>query len=57
MDIDEQVRIMEAQINSPEANFTLMEKLQYLATFFGDDPEFSQEAADIVIGNLARSLK
>lgn len=57
MDIPEQVRIIEAQIHSPEANFTLMEKMQYLTEFFGKDPEFTKEATDIVRGNICRSLK
>ena len=57
MNIKEQVRIMETQINSPEANFTLMEKMQYLSLFFEPDPAFSKEARDIVIGNLSKTLK
>ena len=55
--IEEQVEIMEKQIHSPEANFTLMEKMQYLTEYFGNDPEFSKEAADIVRSNICRSMK
>lgn len=56
MEIKEQVRIMETQIHSPEANFTLMEKMKYLVEYFGNDPEYSQGAADIVRSNICRSL-
>ncbi len=55
--IEEQVEIMEKQIHSPEANFTLVEKMQYLIEYFGNDPEFSKEAADIVRSNICRKLK
>jgi hypothetical protein len=55
MNINEQVRIMEAQIH--ETNFTLMEKMQYLTEYFGNDPEFSKEAQDIVRSNICRSMK
>jgi hypothetical protein len=57
MNIQEQVKIMEGQVNSPEANFTLYEKLQYLHNFFGKDPMFSKEARDIVIANISKALK
>ncbi len=57
MEIKEQVRIMEAQIHSPEANFTLMEKMAYLTDFFGPDTEFTKEAADIVRGNICKTMK
>ncbi len=57
MELKEQVRIMEAQIHSPEANFTLMEKMAYLTDFFGHDSEFTKEAADIVRGNICKAMK
>lgn len=57
MDIEKQVEIIEAQIHSPEANFTLLEKLKYLTDFFGKDPEFSKEATDIVRSNMCKELK
>lgn len=57
MDINEQVRIIEAQIHSKHANFTLMEKMQYMTEYFGKDPEYSKEARDIVRGNISRQLK
>ncbi len=52
-----QVRIMKAQINSPEANFTLFEKMQYLHDYFRPDPDFSQEAINIVIGDISKQMK
>lgn len=55
--LSEQVKIMEKQIHSPEANFTLMEKMQYLVEYFGNDPDFTQEAADIVRSNICRNTK
>lgn len=57
MDIQKQVQIMEVQIHSKPANFTLMEKMQYLTQYFGNDPEFSKEASDIVRSNICRDLK
>lgn len=57
MDINQQIEIMEAQLNSKQTNFTLMEKMQYLTTFFGPDPEFSKEAEDMVRHNICVQLK
>jgi len=57
MNIEQQVEIMEAQIHSPEAKFSLMEKLQYLTNFFGNDPDFTREAQDIVRSNMCKELK
>lgn len=57
MKIEEQVRIIEAQIHSPEANYTLMEKMQYLHEMFDPDPEFTKEATDIVRSNICKSMK
>ena len=51
--IEKQVEIMEAQLS----NFSgLMEKLQYLTEFFGNDPEFTKEAQDIVRSNISKNL-
>ena len=44
---------MEGQINGP-ADFTLIEKLYYLKTFFANDPEYTKEA--MVRHNLMRAL-
>lgn len=53
---EEQVSIMERQINSEAANFTLMEKMQYMVEMFDSDPEYSRAARDIVRANLVREL-
>ncbi len=57
MDINEQVRIIEAQIHSPIANFSLFEKMEYMSSYFDKDPAYSQEARDIVRGNISKLLK
>lgn len=57
MNIERQIEIMEVQINSTHANFTLIEKMQYLTEFFGNDPEFSKEAQNIVRHNICLKLK
>ena len=46
--------IMEAQL---EAFPDLMQKMQYMATFFDHDPEFTKEARDIVRGEICKTLK
>ena len=56
MNIDKQVKIMELQIHSTNADFTLMEKMAYLDRFFKPDTDFSQEAIDIVIANISKSM-
>jgi hypothetical protein len=53
MSIDEQVRIMENQLSYFDG---LMEKMQFMSSFFDPDPEFSKEARDIVRGNISKSL-
>lgn len=54
MDIETQVKIMEAQLS----NFSnLVEKLQYLTYFFDPDPEFTKKARDIVRSNIAINIK
>jgi hypothetical protein len=57
VDIKEQVRIIEAQIHSKHANFSLLEKMQYLIEFFGNDPDYSKEAMDIVRSNICIDMK
>jgi cyclopropane fatty-acyl-phospholipid synthase-like methyltransferase len=57
VNINKQVEIMETQIHSRVANFTLMEKMQYLTEYFGNDPNFSKEAQDIVRSNICKKLK
>jgi hypothetical protein len=48
-----QVEIMETQLGCFE---NLMEKMQYMSEFFDPDPDFSQEARDIVRGNICKTL-
>ena len=57
MDIKDQIRIIDAQVNSPIANFNLFEKMQYINDFFKPDPDFSQEAINQVIHNISLKLK
>ena len=57
MDINEQVRIIEAQINSEHANFSLVEKMAYINQYFKPDPEFSDEAIQKVIHHICLGLK
>lgn len=54
MNINEQVRIMELQISHFD---TLLEKLSWLSMAFDPDPSYSQEARNIVRGNLSTELK
>jgi hypothetical protein len=53
MNIERQVEIMESQMSCFE---NLMEKMQYMSEFFAPDPEFTKEARDIVISNIAKKL-
>ena len=55
--IEEQVKTIEGQLNSQEADFSLLEKLQYIHLYFKNDPMFSQEAMDIVMHNINIELK
>lgn len=53
MTVNEQVKIMETQLsNFPQ----LVDKLQYLYFMFDPDPEFTQEARDIVRSNIAKTI-
>lgn len=54
MDIEKQVKIMETQLSAFD---NLAEKMQYMNFAFDQDPEFTQEARDIVRGNLCKELK
>ena len=56
MTTDEQVKHIEAIINSPHAGFTVMEKLETIKLLFADDPDYSAEARGIVVGNIAKAL-
>ncbi len=53
MGVDEQVKIMENQLSYLGG---LMEKMQYMSTFFDPDPEFSKQARDIVRANICKSI-
>ena len=55
MTVDEQVQIIEAQIHSEYANFSLLEKMQYMTNLFGPDPEYTKEAMDIVRSNICKT--
>ena len=57
MRIDKQVRLMEAQLHSTTANFSLIEKMQYMAAFFESDPEYTKEAMEIVRSNICKCMK
>lgn len=57
MQIGEQVRIIEVQIYSKHANFNLLEKMQHMVEYFGNDPEYSKEAMDIVRSNICHNMK
>ena len=35
----------------------LMEKMQYMSMMFDPDPEFTQEARDIIRGNICKALQ
>jgi len=53
MSEERQIEIMEAQLG----NFNgLMEKMQYMAFAFDPDPEFTQNARDIVRANISKEL-
>lgn len=52
--ITEQVKMIEGQIKPLNG---LMEKMQYMNEYFGNDPMFNQEALDIVRSNISKTLK
>jgi hypothetical protein len=51
--VERQVEIMEAQLQTFD---NLFDKLQYMRTFFDNDPEFTQDARDVVRGNICKLL-
>ncbi len=53
MTVDEQVRTMETQLSHLD---TLHKKVSWLSVAFDPDPEYSQEARDIVRGHLCEEL-
>jgi hypothetical protein len=53
LSIERQVEIMESQLSNFDS---LMQKLQYMSEFFDPDPEFSQDARNIVRGNICKGL-
>ena len=53
MTIARQIEIMEAQISNFE---TLVDKMHYMSICFDPDPEYTQEARDIVRSNVVRKL-
>lgn len=54
MTIEKQIEIMETQLGAFD---TLVQKVSYLSYFFDPDPEFSQEARDIVRSNICKEVK
>ncbi len=54
MTIEKQIKIMETQLRAFD---TLLQKVSYLTYFFDPDPEYSQEARDIVRGNICKEFK
>jgi len=54
--IKEQVKAIEMQIHSPQAKFTLMEKMQYLNVYFCNDSMFDKEALDIARSNISKEV-
>ena len=53
MSEDKQIEIMESQLSNFDS---LMEKMQYMSSFFDPDPEFTKSARDIVRGNICKTL-
>jgi hypothetical protein len=51
--LERQVEIMESQLSAFDS---LLQKMQYMSMFFDSDPSFTQEAKNIVRGNLCRTL-
>jgi hypothetical protein len=53
MNKEQQVKTMETQLGNFDS---LMEKMQYMSMVFDPDPMFTQEARDIVRGNICKTL-
>ena len=54
MEVSRQVEIMEKQLSNFD---TLLEKIHYMNFAFDPDPEYTQEARDIVRSNICKELK
>ena len=54
MNTEKQIEIMEKQLSAFD---DVLEKLQYMSFAFDTDPEFTQEARDVVRSNISKSLK
>ena len=54
MNIEKQIKIMETQLSNFDS---LMDKMKYMSEMFDPDPEFTQEARNIVRSNICRELK
>ena len=54
MNTEKQVSIMEAQLSNFD---NLMEKMYYMSNFFDSDPEFTEEARNIVRGNICKGIE
>lgn len=54
MKVEAQVRIIESQLACFD---TPLDKLVYMNMFFDGDPEFTQEARDIVRSNICKNLQ
>lgn len=52
----EQMEMMRGQINSTNAEFTPMEKLQYMKQYFEGDSMFDQRAIDTVKNEIIKDL-
>ena len=50
---ERQIEIMEKQLSNFD---TLWDKMAYMANFFDPDPEFTEEARNIVRSNIAKTL-
>jgi predicted sugar kinase len=54
MELHKQVEIMEKQLSNFDS---LIDKMQYLNDFFKKDPEFTQDAINIVVSNMCKDSK
>ena len=54
MKLERQIEIMKAQLSSLD---NLLEKMAYMNMAFDNDPEYTQEARDIVRGYICSKIK
>jgi hypothetical protein len=54
MSVEQQIETMEKQLSNFDG---LLEKLQYMSMFFDPDPEFTQEARNIVRSNMGKATR